>query len=80
MNPRTIDGLEYFVSICDFFQKIRIAPKRYFVTVVAENTRFNAKLYIDLMHIEGAPVFHMIDDVEHFSSAKFVQPLISESV
>ena len=32
------------------------------------------------MYIEGAPVLHMLDDETHFSAAKFVEPLTSESI
>ena len=32
----------------------------------AENTRFNAKVYIDFIGSEGAPVLHMVDDTTHF--------------
>ena len=47
--------------------------------MVAENTRFNAKAYIDFMYIEGAPVLHMVDDTTHFKAAKFVEPATTES-
>ena len=46
----------------------------------AENTRFDAKLYIDFMDIEGAPVLHKVDDATPFSAAQFVEPLTTESV
>ena len=38
----------------------------------AENTRFNAKAYIDFKYIEGVPILHMVDDATHFSAAQFV--------
>ena len=31
------------------------------------------------MYIEGAPVYHMIDDATHFSAAQFSKPLTAES-
>ena len=46
----------------------------------AENTRLNAKLYIDFMYIEGAPVLHMVDDATHFCAAQFVELFTNESV
>ena len=45
-----------------------------------EITRLNAKVYIDLMCIEGAQVLCMVDDATHFSAAQFVEPLTAESV
>ena len=46
----------------------------------AKNTRFNAKVYIDFMYIEGPPVLLMVDDATHFSAAQFFETLITESV
>ena len=46
----------------------------------AENTRFNAKVYIDVMYIEDAPLLLMVDDATHFSAAQTVVPLTTESV
>ena len=46
----------------------------------AENTRFNAILYIDFMYIEGAPVLHMVEDTTHISAAQFFELLTAVSV
>ena len=58
---------------------MRTALKRYHVTMGAENTRFNAKLYVDFLYIEGASVLHMIDYATHFRAAKFVDSFTTES-
>ena len=73
--PKTLRKLEYITSTCHPCQKIRNAPKRYRVTLGAENTRLNAKVNIDFMYIEGAPVLHMKGNATHFSAAQFVDPL-----
>ena len=75
VTPKTFEKLEYLVSTCEPCQKIRTALKRYGVTYKAETDRFNAKLYIDFMYIEGASLLHMVDDATHFSAVQFVQPL-----
>ena len=54
--PKTLENLEYLVSTCEPCRKIRTAPKRYLATLEAENTRFNAKVNINFMYIEGTPV------------------------
>ena len=46
----------------------------------AENTRFNAKVYIEFMYIEVAPKLHVVDDATHFIAAKFVHPMTNRSV
>ena len=61
-------------------QKIRIAHKRYRVTIGAENTKLDAKVYVDFMYIEVAPVLHLVDNATHFNAAQFVESLTTESV
>ena len=39
----------------------------------AERVRFNAKVFIESMHIEGYPVLHVADDATYFSAAQFVE-------
>ena len=46
----------------------------------ADNTRFNAKVYINFVYIEETPVLHTVDDATHFSAAQFVKPQRTESV
>ena len=48
--------------------------------MVVESTRFNAKIYIDYMYIEGASVLHMADDAAHFSANKVFETPTTESV
>ena len=48
--------------------------------MVAENTCFNFKTYINFMCIEGAPVLHTVYDAMHFSAAQFFDTLITDSV
>ena len=78
--PKTLGKLEYLVSTCKAFQKIRTAPKRYRVTTGAGNARFNVKVNIYFTSIEGAPVLNMVDVATHFSAAQFVEPLTTELV
>ena len=53
---KTLQELEYIVSNCKTVSEEKTAPKRYFVTMLTTNTRFNAKCYIELMFIEVSPV------------------------
>ena len=46
----------------------------------AENTRFNANVYIDFMYIEEAQTLHIVDDATHFIVAQFIDPLTTESI
>ena len=46
----------------------------------AENTRSNAKVHINFMFIEEAPVLHIFDDATHFSADQFFEPFTAEHV
>ena len=45
-----------------------------------ENTRFNARVYIDFLYIDGATVLYMVGHATHFSATKFFYPRIIEPV
>ena len=60
------------VAQCDPCQRVKNAPYRFRVTLGQEHTRFNSKVYMDLMHIEGDYVLHLVDEATRFSAAKFL--------
>ena len=59
---------------------MRNAPKRYRISIRAENNPLSAKVYFDFMYIEEAPVLHMVDDATQFSGAHFLILLTPRSV
>ena len=75
VTPNTPEKLGYTISTCEPCQKIRASPKRYRVTMGADNIRFNVKVYVGFLYIEGVPVLHMVDDTTHHSAAQFFEPL-----
>ena len=66
VTAETLRKLVYIFSTCNPYQTILTAPKRYRITMGAENSRSKAEVYIRFMFIEGAPVQHMVDDATHF--------------
>ena len=57
-NLKAFKKLEYLVSIRAPCQKIGTTPRRYSVTIRAENSRFKGKVYIDVKYNEKAHVLH----------------------
>ena len=72
VDNNTLNQLEKIVAECDLCQRIRNAPYRLRITLGQEHTRFNSKVYTDLMHIEGDYVLHPVDEATRFSAANFV--------
>ena len=46
----------------------------------AEKTRFHTKVQIDFMFMEGSSQLHIVDDIEHLSTAQIVYHLKTESI
>eukprot|EP00171_Calliarthron_tuberculosum_P000237 IDg237t1 len=60
--PDVLRELEEISKQCDPCQRIQHAPKRFRVSFGAEDVRFNERLFIDIMYLDGKPVLHIIDD------------------
>ena len=72
VDSNKLHQLEKNVAQCGPCQRIKNARYRFRVTHGQEHTRFNSKVYMDLMHIEGDYVLHIVDEAICFSAAKFV--------
>ena len=48
--------------------------KHYRVSIGAENLRFNAKVYIVFLYIEGVYVLNIVDDATYFTTLQFAGP------
>ena len=72
VHSKTLHQLEKIVAQCDPCQRIKNAPSRFRVTFGQEHTRFNSKVYMDLMHIEVDYVPHLVDETTRFTAAKLV--------
>lgn len=74
-TPETRKALEDITARCDPCQKIQTAPLRFRVSFGAANMRFNERIIVDVMYIDGDPVLHIIDEGTRFSAARFVPNL-----
>lgn len=46
----------------------------------AESVRFNERLLIDIMYLDGKPVLHIVDEGTHFSAARFINDVSTKTV
>ena len=72
VDSNTLHQLEIIVAQCDHCQRIKNTAYRFCVTPGHEYTRLNSKVHMDLMHIQGNNVLHLVDEATRFSAAKFV--------
>ena len=72
VNADTLEALNEITEHCDPCQRIKRAPLRFRVSFGAEHVRFNERILVDMMFIDGAPVLHIIDEGTKFSAARFL--------
>lgn len=53
-------------------KKIDSAPLRFKLTMGSEERRFNHRVQVGTMFIDGRPVIHMVDEESHFCAAAFL--------
>lgn len=72
--------IEGIVDGCKTCRLIASKPRRFKLTVGTNDLRFNHKVQIDTMFINGKPVLHMVDQATHFSAATFLKNQSSAEV
>lgn len=65
---------------CDTFQRVQNAPSRFTGSFGAENVRFNERIPLDIVYIDGKPVLHIVDEVTHFSAAQFRSDVSTKTI
>ena len=77
---RTLETLEKIVAECEPSQRIRNSPLRFRVAMGHENVRFNSRVYIDIMYLDGRPVLHIVDESTRFSAARLLTKMTTDAV
>ena len=76
VEKSTLEDLEKIVANCDQCQRIENASLHFSVSMGHENVRYDARVCLDIMCLDGKPVLHIVDEATQFSSARFL-PIIS---
>ena len=72
VSSETLDSLKKIGEECEPCQRIARGPHRFRVSLGNEDTRFNQRVFIDIMYIDGLPILHVIDEATRFSAARFL--------
>lgn len=64
--------LENITKRCDPCQRIQNAPHRFRVSFGTPDARFNERIMVDVMTIDGKKVLHVVDEGTRFSAARFL--------
>ena len=57
---------------CDPCQRVQNAPHRFRVSFGTPEARFNERIMVDVMKIDGKKVLHVVDEGTRFSAARFL--------
>ena len=82
-NPETCDkktktAIAEIVQSCKTCQKYASRPRRFKLTIGANDLIFNHVLAVDIMYINGKPILHVVDEATHYMSALFLRKVSSE--
>ena len=66
-------NLRKLANECKICRVNAAIPRRFKLTVGSDELRFNNRIYVDTMFIEGRPVIHIVDESTHFSAAAFLR-------
>ena len=80
LEPKTLEALQEITKNCTTCQRIQTAPLRFRVSFGSETARFNERIMIDVMYLDGEPVLHMIDEGTHFSAAQFLPNISTQTI
>ncbi len=58
---------------CEVCMKYASKPRRFKLTIGTEDLQFNHTIAVDVMHLAGKAVLHIVDEATHFSAAQFLR-------
>lgn len=79
-TPETLKVLEDLSKRCDPCQRIQNAPTRFRVSFGAQDSRFNERLFIDIMYIGNDPVLHVVNEGTRFGAARFLRDVSTKTI
>ena len=79
-TPETLSILEDLSKRCDPCQRIQNAPRRFRVSFGADHVRFNERILLDIMYINGSAILHIVDEGTHFSAARFLADVSTKTI
>jgi len=75
-QPKTLETITKFCKHCQLNSK---APGRFKFTL-KDDIQFNYCIIVDIVHLEGKPVLHVIDEATAFQAAKFIPDFAASTV
>lgn len=71
LDKETRDMIAKIGEACDVCKTHSATPRRFKLTIGADDLRFNHCVQIDTMFIQNLPIMHMVDAATQFRAASF---------
>lgn len=71
-NPKALQDLVHKYESCEMIKNV---PYRFRLSMVTGEVRFNQRIYMDIMNLDGNPVRHLINEATLFSAVRFLQKI-----
>lgn len=80
LDKETREMIRKISIACDICKKHSATPRRFKLTIGANDLRFNHEVQIDTMFLHNRPVLHMVDTATHFCAASFLRSQSSSEI
>lgn len=74
-----IDTLRHLTKYCEHCQRHGQSPGRFNFTI-RENIDFNFNIIVDILHISGRPVLHLVDQSTRFQAGRWLKEISTKHV
>jgi hypothetical protein len=69
------DAIYELTKACNVCLARERQPRRFKLTIGAEDLRFNSVIAADVMYIRNEPVLHVVDEATHFAAASWLKAM-----
>jgi len=80
VSEKVKDAIKFLKDRCKNCAELEGKPKRFKLTIGAEDSCFNSVIAADIMYIKKRPVLHVVDEGTHFAAAAFVRNVTSKEI
>lgn len=80
VNTEIRKELDKIVEECKACIRNSRKPRRFKLTVGADELRFNHTIAVDVMYIDNRPILHIVDEATHYCAAQFLRNNSSREV
>lgn len=70
-TPETYNTKEEILNRCELYQRTNRAPNRFYISLGAENLRFNERVFLNIMYFCKSPILLRVDVAKRFNATTF---------